>query len=82
MPDFVVLVRCRESDCAAGLSCSSRAPDAVDIIFGEFGNIIIDNQFYADDIYSACSDIGCDEYAIFACLKTFERIAALGQRSV
>lgn len=79
MSDFVILVGRCESDCPAGVSGSSRASDAVDVIPGKFRDIIIDYQFDAGDVYSARGDIRGDKYAVFSRLEALERLAPLAQ---
>ena len=63
-------------------SGSRRASDAVHIIFGVFRQIVVDDQFYAGDIYAARCDIGGDKESIFARFESLKCLAALSERTV
>ena len=65
-----------------GMSGKFRAAgtaDAVDIIFRIIGQIIIDDQFDAFDINTACGNVRGHQDTVFTAFKTFQSFFALAK---
>jgi hypothetical protein len=82
IPDIVALVRCRKRDGTPFMPRTRCATYAVYVIFRVFGKIVVDYEFYANDVDSSSRDISCDKHPVFARFKTFERFPTLPKRAV
>ena len=51
-----------EGDGASGCSGTCGASDAVDVVFGFVGNVVVDNHGYVVDVDASCHDVGGYEY--------------------
>jgi hypothetical protein len=71
------LVGRRKRDRVPLLPRPGRAAYAVHVVFCVFGQVVINNQLYAGNVYAPCGDIGGDKHPVPAGFKPFERLAAL-----
>jgi hypothetical protein len=76
------LVWSRDGHRATGMSGSARSTNAVDVVFGLIGQVVVDNDADFLDVDSAGGDIGGDEESEFAVLEPFESSSTLGKRTV
>src|SRR3989344_7051172 len=72
--DIVSLLRKRKGYRATLGSRPPGPPDAVHVICGSRGQIIVDDKLYTFNINAARRDIGRDKHAIASSLETFERL--------
>ena len=80
--DIFALFRGSERDGPAlkpGAGCPA---DAMDVILGIFGEVVVNDKLYPGDIDAPGRDIGRDEYPVLAYLETFERLSSLIQGTV
>src|SRR5690606_8956467 len=61
---------------------ASGAADAVHVVLGVIGQVVVDDALDAGDVDTACGDVGRHQNAVASRLETVQRGAALGQRAV
>src|SRR5829696_891028 len=71
-----------ERDGAAGLARAPRAADAVDVVLGRLGHVVVDDVRDRLHVDAARRDVGGDEHARRAVLEAAQRGLALGLRAV
>lgn len=82
VPDAAGLRGCGKRNGMSFAISAACPPDPVNIVGGVIWKIVVDHQRDVRDIDTPRSDICCNEYAVRALLKSFERRAALPQRPV
>lgn len=68
-----VILRRRETERISNRVCASSASDAMDVIFGMFGKVVIDDMGDAVHVNAASGDVGRDKDANRTVLKILER---------
>ena len=63
-------------------ACASRSADSMNVIFTIRRQIIIHNKFDSSNIDSACCNIRCDQYPIFANSESMHRFLTLRLRTI
>ena len=64
------------------VSGTSRTTDTVYVIFDVFREVVVDNNFYVNDVNPPGRNIGRNKHSVFAGLKTLKRFDTLRQRAV
>ena len=54
-------------------ACSARSSDAVDVVFGVLGHVVVDDVADVGDVDAARDDVGGDEYLDLAGAEVFQR---------
>ena len=80
--DMFLLVAGDEGEGIADALGAAGAADAVDIIFGMLGNVVIDDMADTFDVDAARGDVGGDHDLIFSGFKTGEGFGSLVLRAV
>ena len=74
---ILVIRRHTERDCHARPTRAARAADAVDVIFGMAGQIVVEHMADAGNIKPACRHIRCDQETQLAFAEPIERAGAM-----
>src|SRR5436190_24224368 len=71
-----------QGESVANILRSSRASDAMDVIFRMLGHVVIDNVTHSGNVESARRDICCDHHFVLAAFEALESFDALALRAV
>ena len=71
------LVVVHKRDRLSGFAGSSGSSDAMDVVFRVIREIEVHDEFQINNVDAASGDVGRDEDAVPACLKSCERFSAL-----
>jgi hypothetical protein len=76
------LIRSRKRNSATFFPCAPCAPDAVHVIGGIIGKIVVDDDFDTGNVDAACGDIGGDKDTINAGFESLQRGFTLCKRTI
>jgi len=76
------LLAVHQRESVADVLGATSPPNAMDVIFRVFGNIVINDVTDAGDIEPARGDIGRDHHFVFAALESFERLDPFALRAI
>jgi len=77
-----VLLGGEQRESGAALARAGRTADAVDVVLGRAGNVIVDDMGNAVDVNAASHDVRRHEHARVTALEALEGLLALGLRAI
>ena len=75
--EVAVVLGVEQGDRLAGCAGAGGAADAVDVVFGRHGEVVIDNQRNAFDIEAARGDVGSNQDVVASLLEHFDGAQAV-----